>query len=258
MRAGGAPFPSRPSQKVGRAVPSAPREAAQTRAFPTSSDARGALGTARPTPDPFRHRAFSLIEMIGVLAVIAIIAVAVLPALVQRINYAAQTTEAANLSALAAGLTQASSRQRYIPSSSPADWATFIATNIGWQVNTVLTNAVNNQRVLLIDPNLVIGTTIPNPAALPYVQANLGSGASLPPSARFIILSSLCISPTHRPAGRSQQRGSGAAPTLTPSGTTLTIPSQPAPVGIGTPGKVTALTSESSASTWRHRSISSR
>src|ERR1035441_2672136 len=88
--------------------------------------------------------AFSLLEIIAVLAIIAIIAAAALPALVQRIDYAAQGTEAANLGTLAAGLTQASSRQRYIPSQSPADWPTFIATNIGWQVNAVLTNAVNN------------------------------------------------------------------------------------------------------------------
>ena len=33
--------------KVGRAVPSAPREVAKTRTFRRASDARGALGTAR-------------------------------------------------------------------------------------------------------------------------------------------------------------------------------------------------------------------
>ena len=37
--------------KVGRAVPSAPWEVTQTCPFRTSSDARGALGTARPTAD---------------------------------------------------------------------------------------------------------------------------------------------------------------------------------------------------------------
>jgi prepilin-type N-terminal cleavage/methylation domain-containing protein len=126
--------------------------------------------------------AFSLIEIIAVLAVIAIIAAAALPALVQRIDYAAQGTEAANLGALAAGLTQASSRQRYIPSQD--NWATFIATNIGWQVNAVSNNAVNNQRVFLIDPSLTTTMT------LPYAQTIRGAGAIMP-SARFIIMSSL-------------------------------------------------------------------
>ena len=123
------------------------------------------------------------------MAIIAIIAAAALPALVSQIDYAAQTTEAANLGALAAGLTQGSSRQRWIPNQT--DWGTFIATNIGWQVNAVLINAANNPRVFLIDPKLVIGTTTPNPAALPYVQTYSGSGNNQPPCARFIILSSL-------------------------------------------------------------------
>jgi hypothetical protein len=46
--------PKSPAQlKLGRAVPSAPWENAKTRTFRTSSDARGALGTARPTADLF-------------------------------------------------------------------------------------------------------------------------------------------------------------------------------------------------------------
>jgi prepilin-type N-terminal cleavage/methylation domain-containing protein len=133
--------------------------------------------------------AFSLIEIIAVLGVIAIIAAAALPALVQRIDYAAQTTEAANLGTFAAGLTQACSRQRTVPKQ--ADLATFIAASIGWHTNAVSTNAVNNARAFLIDPGLVIGTIIPNPAALPYVQSPNGSGNSVPPSARFVIVSSL-------------------------------------------------------------------
>jgi prepilin-type N-terminal cleavage/methylation domain-containing protein len=157
--------------------------------FQTSSHLRGALRTARDIPDLFGQRAFSLIEIIAVLAVIAIIAAAALPALVQRIDYASQTTEAANLGALASSLTQAISRQRSIPSQ--AGLVTFIAANIGWQPSAVLINAANNPRVFLIDPSLVIGTAIPNPSALPYVQTSSGSGNSQPPSARFIIVSSL-------------------------------------------------------------------
>jgi hypothetical protein len=45
--------------KVGRAVPSAPCEVAQTRTFRASADARGALGTARPTADPFGQHALT-------------------------------------------------------------------------------------------------------------------------------------------------------------------------------------------------------
>jgi hypothetical protein len=113
---------------------------------------------------------------------------------VQRIDYAAQTTEAANLGTFAAGLTQAISRQRSIPKQ--ADLATFIAANIGWQTNAVLINAVNNPRVFLIDPSLVIGTT--TLTTQPYQQTN--SGAITVQSPRFIIVSSLSSS---LPAGLS-------------------------------------------------------
>ena len=47
----------------------------------------------------------------------------------------------------------------------------------------MLTNGVNNPRVFLIDPNLVIGT------GLPYAQTN--TGAATVQSPRFIIMSSL-------------------------------------------------------------------
>jgi prepilin-type N-terminal cleavage/methylation domain-containing protein len=164
--------------------------------------------------------AFSLIEIIAVLGVIAIIAAAALPALVQRIDYAAQGTEATNLGTLAAGLTQGSSRQRYIPSQSQTDWGTFIATNIGWPVNAVLTNAVNNPRVFLIDPNLAIGTT--TATTLPYQQTS--SGAASLTNARIIIISSLS-SPL--PAGL----GNGVPPSSSDFNTLWNNPDNTIPTG---------------------------
>ncbi len=49
--------PSGKPVKVGRAVPSAPGERVQRRTLRTPADARGALGTARPTPELFRQDA---------------------------------------------------------------------------------------------------------------------------------------------------------------------------------------------------------
>lgn len=129
--------------------------------------------------------AFSLIEMIAALAIIAILTAATLPSLIKQIDYADRAMEGTNLLALATGLTQGGCSQRYIPSQ--ANWASFIATNIGWQVGSVQTNARNNPRVFLIDPSLAIGTTTAN--TLPYQQT--GFGASGPPTnTRFIIISS--------------------------------------------------------------------
>ena len=47
-------------QKVGRAILRAPREIGKTRAFWVFSDARGALGTVRPTSDRFGQHALTL------------------------------------------------------------------------------------------------------------------------------------------------------------------------------------------------------
>jgi prepilin-type N-terminal cleavage/methylation domain-containing protein len=135
---------------------------------------------------PGRQRAFSLIEMIGVLAVIAILAAAIFPVLLRQLDYAAQGNEGTNLAAVASGLQQGAMGRRYVPSAN--DWAGFIATNIGWRVSGVQTNTRNNPRIFLIDPTLVIGTN--TAANLPYQQTTRGS-TNLPTNPRFIIMTSL-------------------------------------------------------------------
>jgi type II secretory pathway pseudopilin PulG len=134
---------------------------------------------------PKSHCAFSLIEIIGVLAIMALLAAATLPVLTRQIDFANQGMEATNLVALAAGLTQGASAQRYIPGQ--ANWDSFIAANIGWQLAAVQTNSRNNARAFLIDPSLqiVTGTT----TSLPYQQTS--SGANSVTNARLIIVSSL-------------------------------------------------------------------
>ena len=57
-----------PRLKVGRAVPSAPREGDKTRALRTSADVRGALGTARPTTET-RPQNAPLIFALQILAI---------------------------------------------------------------------------------------------------------------------------------------------------------------------------------------------
>jgi prepilin-type N-terminal cleavage/methylation domain-containing protein len=129
------------------------------------------------------EQAFSLIEMIAVLAIIAILAATVLPVLLRQLDYASQANEATNLLAIATSLQQGALRQRFVPSQN--DWASFTATNLGWQVSAVQTNLRNNPRVFLIDPTLVIAS-----GTLPYQQNNQGS-TNLPTNPRMIIMSSL-------------------------------------------------------------------
>jgi len=146
------------------------------------------LCTAAGRRHPADPVAFTLIEVIAVLAIIAIVAAAALPVAIRQIDYANQATEGTNLVALAAGLTQGASAQRSIPSQ--ANWATFIATNIGWQTTAVASNVNNpqNPRVFLINPALQIGTN--TAANLPYLQTTNGA-TSIPVSPQFILISSL-------------------------------------------------------------------
>src|SRR5581483_3688835 len=127
--------------------------------------------------------AFSLMEIVAAVAILAILAAAMLPVLVRQIDYATEGIEQTNLVSIANGFTQGALATRYIPSQ--ANWANFVATNLGWEVSTVQTNNRNNSRVFLIDPQLRIGTN----TALPYVQS--GTGAAGITNVRFMIVSSL-------------------------------------------------------------------
>ena len=124
--------------------------------------------------------------MIAVLAIIAIIAAATLPILIRQIDYASQGNETTNLLTMANGLQQAGPGRRYLPGTN--DWATFVATNIGWQVSAVQTNLRNNPRAFLIDPTLNIAGV--SAASLPFLQNSNGS-TTLPTNPRFILVSSL-------------------------------------------------------------------
>jgi prepilin-type N-terminal cleavage/methylation domain-containing protein len=130
------------------------------------------------------QRAFSLIEMIGVLAVIAILATALAPSFVRQMDKTAGDQESAALKSFGDALQQSIMRYRYIPSD--ADWASLVATESGVDTAAVTMNPRSQPRVFLIDPNLSIAGV----AGLPYTQTNTGS-VSKPVSPRVMILSSV-------------------------------------------------------------------
>src|SRR5437016_4436091 len=142
------------------------------------------------------YRAFSLIELVGVLAVIAILAAVAVPALIRQMDRIAGEQESAALKSLGDALQQSILRKRYIPSAS--DWATNIAAELGADVANVNTNQARRQRrFFLIDPALSTGN---NSSGLPYNQTNWVSGSVVtnnagvlvpPLSPRVMILSSI-------------------------------------------------------------------
>src|SRR5437763_773259 len=87
----------------------------------------GHSGFFRHSSFLIRHsdRAFSLIELVGVLAVIAILAAVMVPALIRQIDKIAGDQESASLKSFGDALQQSIMRKRYVPSTT--DWATNIA-----------------------------------------------------------------------------------------------------------------------------------
>ncbi len=144
-------------------------------------------------------RAFSVLEMVGVLAILAILGSMLVPAVVKRVDQAALTQETANLSAIADGYSQYVLASKSIPSHT--NWASLIAVSqLAMSPNAVATNARGWARAFVVDPTLSI-----RGSALPYVQTANGTGTSKPLNARVMIVSSL---------SRALPIGSGPASSL--------------------------------------------
>lgn len=128
------------------------------------------------------RRAFTLIEMIGVLAVIALLAVAVIGTVIKRVDMAASTKEKADLDAMAESFTQFILRNKSVPGY--ANMPATIANELALPLNAITTNPRNHARAFLVDSTLSIGG-----AGLPYNQTN--NGATSVTNARIMIVSSL-------------------------------------------------------------------
>jgi type II secretory pathway pseudopilin PulG len=143
------------------------------------------LTGARLTPRGGAVRAFTMIEMLGVLIIVMILTLALLPSLIKQADLAARNLERGNLQRIAAALQNKAVTDHEIPGTN-----TFfqdIGDAMGWMPRDVATNTRGNARVVLVNPALRIGTN--STRTLPFVQTNLGS--IRPVSPRVMICSSL-------------------------------------------------------------------
>lgn len=134
-----------------------------------------------------RTRAFSLIEMIGVLAIISIVAAILTPNLARRISRLNGEKEDEALSVLAEGLTRYVRTYQTVPGA--ASWVTNLSATTGLSLNEVRYARpadTATARVFLIHPSF----QPTNAAGADPLYTQTSAGASSVTNARIIILSS--------------------------------------------------------------------
>jgi type II secretory pathway pseudopilin PulG len=135
-------------------------------------------------------RAFTIIELTGVLTILALLAAAVIPNVLRRIDRAAWQRETSDLSTMANGLVQYVLTEKRIPATNQIPAA--IATYRNLALNQVTTTPRGFQRAFLVDPNASINGN--DLRSSPYVQSN--SGWTNPPAkARVLMLSTIAQPP---------------------------------------------------------------
>ena len=142
------------------------------------------MNTTSLLPCSARRRAFSLIEMLGVLVVIVILALAILPALMKQADLKARDLEVKCQQSIVSGLQTCVVKTRTIPGASTMAQA--VALQLGWLTADVTSNARGQPRYFVVDPALRIGTST---GTLPYVQNT--NGSILPINPRLMVISSM-------------------------------------------------------------------
>jgi type II secretory pathway pseudopilin PulG len=131
----------------------------------------------------FSHRrAFTAIEMVGVLAIIALLASATLPKMIRKIDRTVWEKEKADQQAMADSLTASILRNKTITNYAGIPGA--IAKEMALSLSGITSTPRAWSRAFLVDPNFRIGG-----ATLPYAQSS--NGATGVTNARVMILASI-------------------------------------------------------------------
>jgi len=146
------------------------------------------LGGSRGFADRLTARAFTMLEMIGVMAVLLILALALSPILIKQIDRMAGDKEYGQLKAFADAFRQGVVKTKTIPNET--GWDSMIATNLGVQIDQVRVNERSVPRVFLIDPAFQVGST--TGLHPPFAQDLNGSG-NPPVSPRLMMVSSISV-----------------------------------------------------------------
>jgi len=134
-----------------------------------------------------RMKAFSAIELIGVLSVIAIAAAAIVPNVIRKIDRATWVRETSDLSTMANGLVQTIKRDKQIPATNAIAQA--IAKYSDLATSQVTNTSRGLRRLFLADPGISINGLDLSSA---YIQGSSGA-SSRPANTRVMILSTIAL-----------------------------------------------------------------
>src|ERR1051325_1061887 len=132
-------------------------------------------------------KAFSLIEMLGVVAIIAVLASVLLPSVVRQVDRANYTKETSNLSAFAEAISRSVTRTRTVPAGT--NLAAAIAAEATLPLIQVVSNSLGVVRGFIMDP----GISLPRGgvSGVPYNQTTTVVLSNAPSNVRAIIVSSV-------------------------------------------------------------------
>lgn len=129
------------------------------------------------------EKAFSLIEVIGLMAVLTILSLALVPALIRGYDRMARDREDRALETLSEGLRTHVLRFQEVPH--PTNFPGLLAVAVGWREGAVLTNSRGQPRRFLVDP--AVTNTLP----IPFTQTQMGVAADIEPALGIILMSSV-------------------------------------------------------------------
>lgn len=136
---------------------------------------------------PSGQGGFTLVEFVGVIAIVAILASFSIAAIHRQVIETRRDAEDISLRGIAGGLSNVVRFNLTVPSSST--WVAAVASQLNRSQNEIGTNSLGNTRVVMVDPNFVIGSPASAFSSLPFTQTIAGSRQVQ--NLNFIILSSL-------------------------------------------------------------------
>ncbi len=159
-------------------------------------------------------RAFSLIEMLGVLAIIAVLAALLVPVVIKRVDRAAWIREMSDLGSISNALTLQIVRNKWVPNETT--WAQAAANWSMVPTAQITTTPRGYNRVYLIDPNLSLSG--PNNSGSLFLQTNNTGLSSRPLNARLLLVSALARSNLPLTSGKTLTAANFADLWNTPTG----------------------------------------